>query len=97
MASNTQNYNLKQWESSDKPTMEDFNDTNRKVDAALTSLLEGKAASSHAHATASTGVAGFLSATDKVKLDNVPADTISDLANKVNLQICNFLAKILVE
>lgn len=46
MASNhTPNYNLSQWERSDKVIMEDFNADNAKIDAALGSLgsaLEGK-------------------------------------------------------
>lgn len=43
MSTETLNYKLKQWESSDKPTMADFNADNKKIDDALKSLSENKA------------------------------------------------------
>ena len=39
----TPNYNLNQWEKSDKVLMEDFNADNAKIDAALAALESGKA------------------------------------------------------
>lgn len=40
MIPNTANYNLKQWGVSDKPAMEDFNETNQRIDTALKSLAD---------------------------------------------------------
>jgi len=42
----TMNYDLPQWESDNKPVMEDFNEANRKIDDALSLLNTTKADSS---------------------------------------------------
>ena len=41
--------------------------------ASLQSSIDGKAASSHSHSAATTSAAGFMSATDKAKLDGIAA------------------------
>lgn len=38
------------------------------------SALNGKASSSHSHSAATTSANGFMSSTDKVKLENVAVD-----------------------
>ena len=70
----TPNYNLSQWEKSDKVLMDDFNADNAKIDAALHTLVgqvAGKAAQSALNNLSQT-VAGHTSA----------------LAGKGNCQIC---------
>lgn len=55
----------------------------------LQTALNGKAAATHVHATATTSVDGFMSAADKTKLDGVAAqatknDTDANLKNRAN-------------
>jgi len=44
----------------------------------LQAALDAKAAAAHSHSNASTGAAGFMSAADKSKLDDVEADATAD-------------------
>lgn len=46
-------------------------DTDKPVSISMQAALDAKAASVHTHAAASTSAAGFLSATDKSKLDGI--------------------------
>lgn len=41
------------------------------LDAPLRTLIEGKANANHTHFTATTGMSGFMSSTDKAKLDGI--------------------------
>lgn len=45
----------------------------------LYALLAGKAASGHGHATATANAAGYLSASDKLKLDGIEAGATADM------------------
>lgn len=52
----------------------------------VTTLLSGKSDTSHVHSAATTSVAGFLSATDKTKLDGIASgaqvNTVTSVASK---------------
>lgn len=78
----TTNYNLHKWVGTDYVKREEFNENFDSIDATMKSIdteAKSKAPSSHvgsggsAHAAATTTVAGFMSAADKVKLNGVAA------------------------
>jgi hypothetical protein len=51
--------------------VDNTSDANKPVSTATQTALDGKAATSHTHSNATTGTAGFMSASDKTKLDAV--------------------------
>lgn len=53
------------------------------VTSAIQTQLNGKAASSHTHAAATTGAAGFMSAADKTKLDGLSNYTLPEASSTV--------------
>lgn len=54
----TTNYQLPQWEATDRILMEDFNGNNAKIDAAIKAEAEARAAADTAEATARQALAG---------------------------------------
>lgn len=51
--------------------VDNTSDADKPISAAVTAALSGKSDNGHTHSSATTSVAGFLSATDKTKLDSV--------------------------
>ena len=71
--------------SSDYYNIQTFNDNFSKIDdfaANVDDALGNKANSAHTHGDATTTAAGFMSSADKNKVDNLPANTVSQLNEK---------------
>ena len=77
----TANYQLSQWEGADRILMEDFNNDNQKIDAALKATADAVETEAEARAAADADVAARLPA---VKLREL---TVSAAANTVSLDV----------
>ena len=90
MASNhTTNYNLNQWEATDKVLRTEFNEDNAKIDAALKGLSDqvaGKAAQSAVDALTQS-VSGKANQSDVTALSQTVAEHTAALAEKGNCMI----------
>jgi hypothetical protein len=67
--------------------VDNTSDANKPISTATQTALDGKAALNHSHADATGSTAGFLSATDKTKLDGIAAgaqvNTITTVQGRV--------------
>ena len=57
--------------------VDNTSDANKPISTAMQTALDGKASSSHTHSAATTSAAGFMSASDKSKLDGITASADS--------------------
>ncbi len=60
------------------PNVDNTSDANKPISTATQTALDAKAAASHTHSNATSGAAGFMSASDKSKLDAIEAGATAD-------------------
>lgn len=64
-------------------SVDNTSDLSKPISTATQAALDGKSSTSHVHSAATTSVAGFMSATDKTKLDGIAAGAQVNVATNL--------------